>query len=219
MTTTAATTTTTTGAAASADRSRTTVDYDSFLKLLTAQLRNQDPLAPMDATQFMTQLAQLSTVEQAMRTNDTLNQVLDTLKSSGMRMDMAFLGRTVEAASDTLTLSGGSGTMAYTVAGAPATIRIEVLDENGRTVHSAAAPAGGSGRRTFTWDGRRSDGSTAPDGLYTVRITARDQNGGALETAGVITGTVAEVRTVDGETRFVLKGGATVTADAILSAS
>lgn len=197
---------------------KATVDYESFLKLLTAQLRNQDPLAPMDATQFMTQLAQLSTVEQSMKSNDTLTQVLDTLKSSGMRMDMAFLGRKVEVASNSLPLAGGKAETAYTVAGTPASVKIEVLNAAGNVVQTAAG-ALQTGRQTFSWNGKTAGGATAPDGLYTVRITAKDKEGKALDTASVLSDTVSEVRTVDGATQFVLKSGATVPASAVLAAS
>lgn len=197
---------------------KATVDYESFLKLLTAQLRNQDPLAPMDATQFMTQLAQLSTVEQSMKSNDTLTQVLDTLKSSGMRMDMAFLGRKVEVASNSLPLVDGKAETAYTVAGTPASVKIEVLNAAGNVVQSAAG-ALQTGRQTYSWNGKTAGGATAPDGLYTVRITAKDKEGKALDTASVLSDTVSEVRTVDGATQFVLKSGATVPASSVLAAS
>ncbi len=205
-------------ATAGADARKATVDYQAFLKLLTAQLRNQDPLSPMDATQFMTQLAQLSTVEQGVKTNEALAQVLETLKNSGMRMDMAYLGRTVEAVSDALPLADGKAQIAYAVEGAAAGVRIDVLDSAGRLVHSATGSPQ-SGRQVFTWDGRLADGGTAPDGLYQVRITAKDKRGGSLETATVVTDTVKEVRTLDGTTRFVLKGGGVVGAADILSAS
>lgn len=195
-----------------------TVDYEAFLKLLTAQLRNQDPLSPMDATQFMTQLAQLSTVEQGVKTNDTLTQVLDTLKNSGMRMDMAYLGRKVEAATDQISLSGGSGQMAYAIDGAAASVKIEVLDEAGRPIYSTAGNPQ-VGRQTFTWDGKRTDGATATDGIYHVRFTAKDKDGKALKVASVVSDTVKEVRSVDGATQFVLKGGTTVGSADILSAS
>lgn len=197
---------------------KATVDYESFLKLLTAQLRNQDPLAPMDATQFMTQLAQLSTVEQSMKSNETLTQVLDTLKSSGMRMDMAFLGRKVEVASNSLPLVDGKAETAYTVAGTPASVKIEVLNAAGTVVQTAAG-ALQTGRQTYSWNGKTAGGATAPDGLYTVRITAKDKEGKALDTASVLSDTVAEVRTVDGATQFVLKSGATVAASSVLAAS
>lgn len=216
--TTATSTATTTRTETTSGEKKATVDYEAFLKLLTAQLRNQDPLAPMDASQFMAQLAQLSTVEQGVKTNDTLKQVLETLKNSGMRMDMAYLGRTVEAATDTLSLSAGKATMAYAVEGSAASVKIDVLDSAGRVVHTTAGPPQ-PGRQVFTWDGKRSDGSAAPDGAYHVRVTAKDKTGATLKAATVVTDTVKEVRTVDGATLFLLKGGATVRAEDILSAS
>lgn len=207
-----------TNAAAADEQKKPTVDYESFLKLLTAQLRNQDPLAPMDATQFMTQLAQLSTVEQSMRSNDTLGKVLDTLKSSGMRMDMALLGRKVEVASDQLSLTDGKAQAAYTVEGTPASVKLEVLSSAGSVVYSSPGSLK-TGRQVFDWTGRTASGGTAPDGVYTLRVTAKDKDGKALNTATVVTDTVAEVRSVDGASKFVLKNGATVDSGAVLSAS
>lgn len=208
----------TNAAAATEETKKPTVDYESFLKLLTAQLRNQDPLAPMDATQFMTQLAQLSTVEQSMRSNDTLGKVLDTLKSSGMRMDMALLGRKVEVASDQLSLTEGKAQAAYTVEGTPASVKLEVLTSAGSVVYSSPGSLK-TGRQVFDWTGKTASGGTAPDGVYTLRVTAKDKDGKALNTATVVTDTVAEVRSVDGASKFVLKNGATVDSGAVLSAS
>lgn len=207
-----------TNAAAADEQKKPTVDYESFLNLLTAQLRNQDPLAPMDATQFMTQLAQLSTVEQSMRSNDTLGKVLDTLKSSGMRMDMALLGRKVEVASDQLSLTDGKAQAAYTVEGTPASVKLEVLSNAGSVVYSSPGSLK-TGRQVFDWTGRTASGGTAPDGVYTLRVTAKDKDGKALNTATVVTDTVAEVRSVDGASKFLLKNGATVDSGAVLSAS
>lgn len=77
-----------------------------------------------------------------------------------MRMDMAYLGRPVEASTDTLALSGGTAKMAYAVEGSAASVKIDVLDGAGRTIHSAAGSPQ-AGRQVFTWDGKRSDGTTA----------------------------------------------------------
>jgi flagellar basal-body rod modification protein FlgD len=205
---------TTGGSSSSSSDSQTGLNYNTFLKLLTAQLQNQDPLAPMDATQFMNQLAQLSTVEQSMKTNDTLGQVLDTLKSTGMRMDMAYIGRTVEASSNQLTLSGGTAQTAYTVDGKPATVKIEVQNSAGSTIYSADGSTQG-GRQVFAW----TDGTTAADGVYTVKVTAKDSSGNALNAATVISDTVKEVLTDNGTTKLVLKNGATVADTDVLSAS
>lgn len=210
--------TTGSGSTSSDSNSQTGLNYETFLKLLTAQLQNQDPLAPMDATQFMNQLAQLSTVEQSMKTNDTLGQVLDTLKSSGMRADMAYLGRTVEASSDSLTLTNGAAQTAYAVDGNPAKVDIAVLDSAGKTVYSADGAAQ-SGRQVFSWNGKRSDGTQAADGTYKIKVTAVDAAGTSLNTATVLTDTVKEVRTENGTTKFVLKSGATIADTDVLAAS
>jgi flagellar basal-body rod modification protein FlgD len=205
----AASTTDKTGAAAAAApdaAAKASVDYQSFLKLLTAQLKNQDPLAPMDASQFMTQLAQFSTVEQAVQTNQKLESVLGELKSSGARFDMAYLGRKVEASTDTFGLTGGTNNLAYTVDAGAATVRIDIVDDSGRTVRSLPGETG-AGRHALAWDGKRTDGSTAPDGTYRTKIVARNKAGDTVASASVVVDTVKEVRQVDGASLFTLTGG------------
>jgi flagellar basal-body rod modification protein FlgD len=209
---------TTTAASASGSGSGMTVDYQSFLKLLTAQLRNQDPLSPMDATQFMTQLAQLSSVEQAVKTNDTLTEVKDMLHSAGMRMDMTYLGRNVQALTDQFGLAAGKAEIAYLVDGTPASVKLEVIDSTGKTVRTTSGSLA-SGRQTFQWDGVTDGGTPAPDGTYQVKITAKDKDGNKLDAATLVSDTVKEVRTVNGVSYFVLQGGATVQVTDIIAAS
>jgi flagellar basal-body rod modification protein FlgD len=212
----AASATGTTGAAASPDAAaKASVDYQSFIKLLTAQLKNQDPLAPMDASQFMSQLAQFSTVEQAVQTNQKLESVLGELKSSGARFDMAYLGRKVEASTDTFGLTGGTNNLAYTVDAGAATVRIDIVDDSGRTVRSLPGETG-AGRHALAWDGKRTDGSTAPDGTYRTKIVARNKAGDTVASASVVVDTVKEVRQVDGASLFTLTGGAKVQGKDIL---
>lgn len=201
--------------ATTASDAKATVDYQSFLKLLTAQLRNQDPLAPMDATQFITQLAQFSTVEQGMQTNQTLTQLLETLKASSARFDMAYLGRTVDASADVAGLAEGGLTVAYAVDPAATEVRIDILDLDGKVVRSLPGETG-SGRHELRWDGSLADGGSAPDGGYRIRVVARNAAGDPLDAATVVTDRVREIRQVDGGSLFVLDGGATVRAEDIL---
>lgn len=200
--------------AATAD-AKATVDYQSFLKLLTAQLRNQDPLAPMDATQFITQLAQFSTVEQGMQTNQTLTQLLETLKASSARFDMAYLGRTVDAATDVAGLVDGELRMAYAVDPEATEVRVDILGADGKVVRSLPGKTG-SGRHELLWDGSLADGTSAPDGTYRIKIVAKNAAGDPLDAATVVTDRVREIRQVDGTSLFVLDGGATVRAEDIL---
>jgi flagellar basal-body rod modification protein FlgD len=201
--------------ATTAADSKTAVDYQSFLKLLTAQLRNQDPLAPMDATQFITQLAQFSTVEQAMQTNQTLTQLLETLKASSTRFDMAYLGRTVDASTDVAGLVDGELKVAYAVDPAATEVRIDILDLDGKVVRSLPGETG-SGRHEVRWDGSLAGGGSAPDGSYRIRIVAKNAAGDPLDAATVVTERIREIRQVDGTSLFVLDGGATVRAEDIL---
>lgn len=205
-------------AATTAGAAKAKVDYQSFLKLMTAQLRNQDPLAPMDGSQFITQLAQFSTVEQSVEANATLTQLLDTLKASTTRFDMAFLGRTVEASTDTFGLTGGEARLAYAVDASAAKVRIDILDGEGKPVRSLPGEIG-AGRHELHWDGRLTDGSAAPDGTYRVKVVAQNAAGDALDAATVVSDRVKEVRQVDGASIFVLEGGAQIGAGDILGIS
>jgi flagellar basal-body rod modification protein FlgD len=98
----------TAGANASAAKSRIGLadDFDSFLHLLTTQLKNQDPLSPMDANQFTPQLVQFSSVEQAIKTNDVLRQLLSLVRSDQIGRSLDYLGAEVEAPGQTLRLDG-----------------------------------------------------------------------------------------------------------------
>jgi flagellar basal-body rod modification protein FlgD len=207
-----------TAAEAASAAAKASVDYKSFLNLLTAQIKNQDPLAPLDATQFITQLAQFSTVEQAVQSNQRMAEMLEALKASGARLDMAYLGRTVQASSDTLGLKDGAAKAAYAVGEGAKSVKIDVLDEAGKVVRSLPGKTE-AGRHEFAWDGLRADGTRASEGTYKLRVTALDDRKKAVAAAVVVTDVVTEVRQSEGESVFVLKGGAQVKGKDILGVS
>ena len=89
-------TTSATGSNAATSQTRLAGDYDSFLQLLTTQLKNQDPLAPLDATQFVSQLSQFAMVEQAVQTNKNLESLLQSSRNAVMSADVGLIGRQVE---------------------------------------------------------------------------------------------------------------------------
>ncbi|MFM2042810.1 MAG: putative basal-body rod modification protein FlgD [Pseudomonadota bacterium] len=202
----------------SAAQVRLASDTQSFLKLLTAQLTNQDPLSPVDPTQFVAQLAQFSTVEQAVESNTRLGEVLSQLRASGDRMDLAYLGREVEVESDRITLSAEGATQArYTVPEGADRVTLRILDADGtvvRTLPAGTAP----GPRDLIWDGRGDGGGPLAPGSYRVEVAAQDSAGKALAAPVTITDRVARIRREDGETLFVLSGGQQVRRDSIVSA-
>jgi len=198
-------------------QARLTTDTQSFLKLLTAQLSNQDPLAPVDPTQFVSQLAQFSSVEQAVQSNSRLADVLSELRASGDRMDLGYIGREVEVASDRITLTDSGAEARYSIPDGAARVTVHVLDGDGRVVRTFdGSPV--AGVKEFAWDGRTDGGAMAAPGGYRLEVAAFDKDGKDLPTQISVTDTVKRVARQDGETMFQLTGGGVVTRDQILSA-
>ena len=146
------------GGAASAGstaRAQLSVDYESFLKLLTAQIQNQDPLEPMDSTTFVSQLAQLSQVEQSVQTNTNLEGISTQLAQASALSGVQMLGREVTTATEALVLEDGSARYEYRL-DAPATqVTARVLASDGTLLREMTGLAtGAEARHRIEWDGR-----------------------------------------------------------------
>lgn len=158
---------------ASASETELAADLDDFLVLLTAQLRNQDPLNPTDPNQFTDQLTQLSQLEQQVAQTDELEAVNAALTALTARADAVFLGTVVETTTDKTVLLDEEARVTVEVAEAADSVRVEILDQAGRVAAVLEGPAA-AGVTTLTWDGRDLDGSRRPDGVYTVRASTVD---------------------------------------------
>ena len=198
----------TTAAASATGRARLAENFDTFLSLLTTQLKNQDPLAPMDSTQFTQQLVQMTGVEQQLLTNDLLEKLVGNT-GSGVATAVSLIGKEVRADSDLAALSGGKAEWVYKLDRAASDVKIEVLDSKGRVVQTIAPSDNNAGEHTFKWDGKTAGGSTAADGVYSLRVTAKDSEGSAVPTGIVAQGVVTGVQQVDGQT-LVTIGGAQI---------
>jgi len=196
---------------------RLAADTQSFLKLMTAQLANQDPLAPMDPTQFVSQLAQFSTVEQAVQSNLRLGEVLSELRASGDRLDLSYLNRRVEVLSEHIALAQGGAQARYSIPPDTAAAEIRILDADGRLVRSLPAETL-PGQHALTWDGRDAAGLPRADGPYRVEVVARNSAGDSLPTAMTVNAQVTRVHRQDGTTLFQLDNGLLVGREDILSA-
>jgi len=161
-------------------RTRLSDNYDTFLLLLTAQLQNQDPLAPMDSTQFTQQLVQFSQVEQQIRTNEQLGGLVAQYQAASAGAALSYLGRDAIIEGNETYLAGGEANWAYRLPENAQTMTIIVMDMQGRTIYESTAEARTGGEHLFTWDGTRTDGTTAPDGVYQIIIDARNAAGNAL---------------------------------------
>lgn len=161
-------------------RTRLSDNYDTFLVLLTAQLQNQDPLAPMDSTQFTQQLVQFSQVEQQIRTNEQLEGLAGQYNAAAAGAALSYLGKDAIIAADETYLAGGEANWAYRLPEAATSMTIKVKDAQGRVVYETNTAARGGGEHLFTWDGTKTDGSTAADGVYQISIEATNATDTAI---------------------------------------
>ena len=166
--------------------------YDTFMKLLTTQIQNQDPLSPLDSNQFTQQLVQMTGVQQQLYSNDLLKQLVSNT-GTGMAQAVSVIGKEVTADSAKATLAGGQAKWSYNLGRDAASVKIEVLDANGRTVAVSAPSNVAAGDQTFTWNGSDLTGQKRADGgEYSLRITPTDVSGAAITSKvfqrGVVTG-------------------------------
>ena len=181
-------------------------DLNKFLTLLVTQLQNQDPLQPLDANQFTSQLVQFASVEQQIHQNANLEKLVAAQKSAEFASNIGYLGTTVEADGSALPLQDGEAHALYSLAGTADQATLTIKDQAGRTVYTAPVDPT-SGRHQVSWDGRGSDGAALPDGTYTFQISARRRNGETVEATRGFTGRVTGVSTADdGSARLDLGG-------------
>jgi len=180
--------------------------FNMFLKLLTTQMQNQDPLNPMDSAQYTQQLAQYSQVEQSIQQTGLLKDMLGKLGGNDLTGAAGLIGRQAEFNNSVAALAGGgSARWTWSLPGKAVTLTAEIRDSAGKLVATPAIdPAGASG--TVEWDGRASDGSLAPEGAYSLRLVAKDASGDALTATVHSLGTVADVTQRNGELWLGLGG-------------
>jgi flagellar basal-body rod modification protein FlgD len=167
-------------AQATGARTRLSDNYDTFLVLLTAQLQNQDPLAPMDSTQFTQQLVQFSQVEQQIRTNEQLEGLVLQYQAASAGAALSYLGKDAIIEADETYLAGGAANWAYTLPSEASSMTIKVRDASGRVVYETTAQPRTPGEHLFTWDGTKTNGETAADGVYSIDIVARNAAGDTI---------------------------------------
>ena len=135
--------------------------FDNFLVLLTTQLQNQDPLSPLDTNEFTQQLVEFTNVEQAIKTNDKLDQLIAMQGAGILTGALDYIGKEVEFAGAELNLADGEATVVYDLASNAQEITLEILDENGITVRTLTGPTD-AGRHEIVWDGKDNFGNSLP---------------------------------------------------------
>ena len=201
--TTFATPTPTKTAAASNDTTDASMlndNFDQFLLLLTTQLKNQDPLAPMDSTEFTNQLVSFSGVEQQIKTHDTLTELLalsQTNQTSQTTLGLSYIGLNIALQGDQFEYPGnGVVKMSYSLPSDAATGTVNILDANNQVVYSQDAELS-VGKHQFYWNGQDQEGTPVPPGAYRIQINAVDNNQNSIAATTIVPGMVTGIMTAD----------------------
>jgi flagellar basal-body rod modification protein FlgD len=188
------------------------MDQTDFLQMLTAQLRAQDPMNPMDGQDFAAQLAQFSSLQELQKQGATLDESLqaDMLLAQTFSNTMAatLIGKTVRADTDLVTVEAtGDETLAYTLGAAATDIQVEIRDSDGELVRTlSVGNAQAAGDQQITWDGKADNGVRVPTGDYTFTVVAKDPAGASVTANAFVEGRVSELRYIDGSPVLVVNG-------------
>ncbi len=191
--------------------SSTTMNKNDFMNLLIAQMKNQDPMSPMDGTQFAAQLAQFSSLEQLQNLNDSMTTSINAnyalTQSINNTLSATLIGKDVKVSGGDLQNNGQSSVeLGYNLPGTASSVTINVTDSNGNVVKTFSNLPTTSGDNKLSWNFTDNNGNKLPNGNYTFSVTAKGTDGSDM------TADLFKVGTVDG-VKFSSTGGTTLTVD------
>ncbi|GAV20001.1 flagellar basal-body rod modification protein FlgD [Mariprofundus micogutta] len=183
---------------------------DIFLKLLVAQMEHQDPLKPQDATQMSSQLAQFNMVEQQTESNKLLQQLV---AAGGVGNNAApvtsgadYLGHNVTVNQNQILYNGTNQTFSAVLDEPSSDAMVYIFNSNGEPVKTMPMANMVAGSNQIVWDGTMDSGAQAPQGYYTVDISALNLNGGTIASSVHRSGVVEAVRFSSGGTELIVGG-------------
>ncbi|MFQ5329840.1 MAG: flagellar hook assembly protein FlgD [Thermodesulfobacteriota bacterium] len=192
------------------------VGKEDFLKLLVTQLQHQDPLQPMDNTEFVAQLAQFSTLEGITNMDSRLGSIGDSMLSLNNFGAAGLIGSEITALGDIVTLNGSSAEISYQLQGDASSVTVAIVNSNGSLVRQLETGGGAAGENSVVWDGRDGEGNVLPQGNYTFSVTAARGDGSDVGVDTLLRGVVDEIEYENGAP-FLLVGGQRVGMGAVVS--
>ncbi len=180
-------------------------NFDTFLTLLTTQLQHQDPLEPMDSSEFTNQLVQYSNVEQSIQQNANLEKMISMFQTQGLNTATGYIGKEVTALTDMAYHTGDGANWIYSLESNADTVNIIVTDASGKTVYSGTGETA-AGEHNFAWDGRDKDGNPLPEGFYKLQVTPKTAEGTEIANDIYLRDKVTSVEVSNGEPVLVVGG-------------
>ena len=183
-----------------------TLGKDDFLKLLVTQLQNQDPLNPADSTEFISQLAQFSSLEQLSSVNDNLKVVQLFEQSINNSQAVTFVGKMVKASGSMFELgSGETHEIQFQLGEDAAAVYVRIYNSSGEIVKKIEMDQMSAGEQSVVWNGADENGNSVPAGTYSFSVKANNKDGEAMDTAAYIEELVTGVSYHNGNTYLLAK--------------
>jgi flagellar basal-body rod modification protein FlgD len=183
-----------------------TQNFNTFLTLLTTQLQNQDPLNPMDSSQFTNQLVEFSQVEQQIKTNSQLSTMITNQTASETISAQTMVGDTIQYNGSQAALENSNATWSYDLPSNAQSVTLNVLDSSGNIVYSTSGQTT-AGTYPFSWNGQTSSGKQESNGgIYTLQVSAKDANGNPLTATTTAVGTITGVNVQNNVATFDVAG-------------
>ena len=190
---------------------------EQFLRLFLSQLQAQDPMSPMESTDFTAQLAQFSSLEQLVNSNETLEDLFELQGTQIELQASSLIGRNVLADGSAVSIGGdGRGTdLNYLMEGEAVSVDVSIYDDSGGLVKTISGSAQGSGRQAIRWDGTDMNGNPVPAGNYSFNVSGMDAMGNNVRAVTMTRGTVDRV-SFAGDALYVTVNGSSLPMTAIV---
>lgn len=180
-----------------------TLGQTDFLNLLVAQLKNQDPLNPSDPTEFTSQLAQYSQLEQLFNLNDSMGNLTTAQSNSERLSSLSLIGQDVVVENSDFTLGEQAVQVGYRVDGIATNVKLEIQNSDGKTVATLKADDLSEGNHFLTWNGQDASGATLPPGTYSIVINADGSEGTSATVSPLVRAEVTGIDLSGSEAKIV----------------
>jgi flagellar basal-body rod modification protein FlgD len=194
-----------TGAELTKSRKTIAENFDTFLSILTTQLKNQNPLDPLDTNQFTSQMVEFTSVEQQLKTNEYLEALIKANEGNFASQAVSYIGKAVTAFGSVAENSGSGAEWTYGLTKNAPESTITIKNSAGAVVFSEER-ALSQGEHTYQWDGKGSDGAQLPPGPYSIEIEAKSEDGQLVDTYTMTKGIVDTVDFAGNEPILVVNG-------------
>ncbi|MCL5028267.1 MAG: flagellar hook capping protein [Bacteroidetes bacterium] len=191
--------------------SNSTLGKNDFMNLLIAQMKNQDPMSPMDGTQFAAQLAQFSSLEQLQNLNDEMTTSINAnyalTQSINNTLSATLIGKEVKVNGGDFQNNGQQSVqLGYTLPGQASSVTLNIYDANGNLVKSFDNLSTSTGDNKLSWDFTDNNGSKVQNGKYTFSVTAKGTDGSDMQADLFKLGTVDGVKFSNSGTSLTVDG-------------